>query len=143
MPKYPIINIYQKELINTKFKENQLIHIVSEVIKEVKMTFQSLNIIFVKEAALTEMHKTYLNDPSPTDVITFHLNGDNEAVEGEIYISGEQAQLQAKEYSVSDESEILRLIIHGILHLAGYNDIIEADRVKMKAEENRLIALFS
>jgi rRNA maturation RNase YbeY len=101
----------------------------------------SLNLIFVDDPTLQKMHQQYLNDPEKTDVITFDL-GDGEAVEGEIYISIDRAQDQAKEYGVSPEEEVLRLIIHGILHLKGYDDLEEEDRVVMKAQEDAFVEKF-
>ncbi len=101
----------------------------------------SLNLIFVDDPTLQKLHQQYLNDPEKTDVITFDL-GDGEAVEGEIYISIDRARDQAKEYGVTPEEEVLRLIIHGILHLKGYDDLEEEDRVVMKAQEDAFVEKF-
>jgi rRNA maturation RNase YbeY len=87
------------------------------------------------------MHGEYLNDPSKTDVMTFNL-GDDE-IEGEIYISYDRAVEQAKENQVDIFNEITRLVIHGLLHLAGYDDNAEADRAVMKKLENELVESFS
>ncbi len=115
----------------------QIIHIVKTTCNEIKLHAKSCHFIFVNDKTLAEMHRQYLNDPSPTDVITFDLG--EEQVEGEIYISTDRAQAQAKQYSVSYHEEIIRLIIHGLLHLAGYDDIEESDRIEMKEIENRLV----
>jgi rRNA maturation RNase YbeY len=101
----------------------------------------SLNLVFVDDPTLQKMHQQYLNDPEKTDVITFDLS-DGEAVEGEIYISIDRAREQAKEYGVSPEEEVLRLIVHGILHLKGYDDLEEDDRKVMKAQEDAFVQKF-
>jgi rRNA maturation RNase YbeY len=85
------------------------------------------------------MHKVYLNNPEPTDVITFDLG--EESVEGEIYISVDRAKEQSCLYNVALDEEIIRLMIHGLLHLKGFNDIEDEDRKEMKKEEYRLIEL--
>ncbi len=120
--------------------EKQITDIVQTTCKEISLKALSCHFIFVDDKTLAEMHGQYLDDPTPTDVITFDLG--DEQIEGEIYISTERAQEQAKEYSVSYREEITRLIVHGLLHLAGYNDIDEADRIEMKKVENQLVERF-
>ncbi len=106
------------------------------MLTEIHLEAQSCAVIFVDDAFLKEMHGRYLSDPTETDVITFDLG--ETPVEGEIYISTDRASAQAEQYGTPAEEEIIRLIIHGLLHLKGYDDIEEQDRLKMKKEENRL-----
>lgn len=124
-----------------KISDSAYTTLCKDVASEIGLEANSCAVIFVDDAALKEMHARYLNDPTETDVITFDL-GEN-AVEGEIYISTNRAFAQAKAFSVSAEEEITRLIIHGLLHLKGYDDLTDADRVIMKMEENRLVKLFT
>jgi probable rRNA maturation factor len=121
--------------------EDQIKNIIQNTCNKIGLKAKSCHFIFVDDPTLAEMHGQYLNDPTPTDVITFDL-GDDE-VEGEIYISIDRAQAQAKAFNASYKEEITRLIVHGLLHLAGYDDIEESDRVKMKEVENRLVEIFS
>jgi len=95
------------------------------------------DIIFCDSDKISDLHKQYLNDPGITDVITFNL-GDSQ-IEGEIYICVEQAQNQAAEYQVSLSDEISRLIIHGLLHLKGFEDNTEEKRKIMKHQEERFL----
>ena len=112
--------------------------LVDSLIRELQMEVESLNIVFVDDATLQKMHLEYLNDPQKTDVITFDLS-EGARIEGEIYISSERAAEQAKEYGVPFAQEVLRLIIHGILHLKGFDDLEAQDRKIMKQEEERLV----
>jgi rRNA maturation RNase YbeY len=98
----------------------------------------AIDVILIDDAVMQEMHKIYLDDPSKTDVMTFNL-GENEQIEGEIYISLPRAQSQAKDYNVNLRSELARLIIHGCLHLAGYDDQTPEDRDKMKQLEDSFV----
>lgn len=94
-----------------------------------------LIIIFVDDAHLQNLHSTYLDDDSLTDIMTFNLNDDDE-VEGEIYISVDRARDNAAVYEVHYEQELCRLIIHGLLHLNGHDDASPAERQKMRELEN-------
>lgn len=114
---------------------------INSVCADLSLEAESIDIIFVDDSTLKNMHAEYLDDPTLTDIITFNLG--EEKVEGELYISLDRAQEQAETYKVPYFNEINRLIIHGILHLAGYDDIKEEDRREMKAVENRLVDKFN
>jgi rRNA maturation RNase YbeY len=115
---------------------------INSVIGDVKLEAESLDIIFVDDDTLKEMHREYLDDPTFTDVITFDL-GDDGVIEGELYISLDRAREQADTYGVPYFTEINRLIIHGILHLKGYDDLTDELRREMKIVENRLVEKYS
>ncbi|MEL6821135.1 MAG: rRNA maturation RNase YbeY [Calditrichota bacterium] len=93
-----------------------------------------LIIIFVDDAHLQNLHSTYLDDDSLTDIMTFNLSDDD--VEGEIYISVDRARDNAAVYDVNYEQELCRLIIHGLLHLNGHDDASPAERQKMRELED-------
>lgn len=78
---------------------------------------RKINIIIVADKYIQVLNKQYLHKNQPTDVISFPLD---EELWGEIYISRDRAKEQAKERQIMPEQEITNLIIHGILHLAGY-----------------------
>jgi len=98
----------------------------------------SIDIILVDDDTLREMHKIYLDDDSVTDVMTFNL-ADDKSIEGEIYISVPRATAQSTEYGVTLVQELVRLIIHGCLHLAGYDDQTEDNLKEMKDIEDKLV----
>ncbi len=106
--------------------------------EKLKLPLASLNVIITDDIHLREMHKRYLDDDSPTDVLTFNL-GKKDAIEGEIYISLDRAKDQAALYNVSLLEELSRLIIHGILHLAGLDDQNAASRREMKKKEDLFV----
>jgi len=119
---------------------DQLRQAATRTASELKLSSGELSVIFVDDEALAEMHGTYLDDPSPTDVITFDLS-DNGVFEAEIYISVARAREHAAQFNVSWESEIIRLVIHGMLHLTGFDDTTESAYKRMKKEEDRLVAM--
>ncbi len=108
------------------------------VCEQLNLPIQNLNIIFTDDQSLYKMHKEFLNDDTYTDVITFNL-GTSAAIEGEIYISLDRAEDNASNYNVPLNHEIFRLIIHACLHLYGYEDKIENDRILMKKKEESIL----
>lgn len=109
-----------------------------------KLPAQEINIIFVDDDFLKKLHRDFFDEDTYTDVITFDLSEPgSETVEGEIYISLDRAKFYAGEFSVSLQEEIARLIIHGILHLNGYDDQTEIQRKKMRQLENSYIEKYA
>ena len=98
-------------------------------------------IIFTSDDFLRKMKKKYFNMDVYTDVITFNLEEESESLDGEIYISAQRALENAKKYHVNWKDEILRLVIHGSLHLMGYNDETEEEKEKMTSLENKYISI--
>ncbi|GAB4170991.1 MAG: hypothetical protein Kow00108_05290 [Calditrichia bacterium] len=120
------------------FHAEKIRSIIVEILNQLQLEFDHLAFIFVDDDYLRQLHKKYLNDDSLTDVITFDLR-DEESNEGEIYVSVDRAEAVARELSIEHETEILRYIIHGILHLGGYDDKTTEERTVMKREENKLV----
>ena len=78
-----------------------------------------MGITFGDGALLRELNKKYRNKNKTTDVLSFNL-GDKKNIMGDVYISVPAAKRQAKEYNISLKEELLRLAIHGTLHVLGY-----------------------
>lgn len=94
---------------------------------------------FVDNPTLHRMNREFLNHDYETDIITFDMSDEDGTLAGDIYISVDQARLNAAEYGNSPEQELKLLIIHGILHLLGYDDISEQDRAEMQREQDHLL----
>lgn len=109
------------------------------LIKELDFIIESLPINFISSDQIIDINKEYLNHNYSTDIITFNYSGSNKKLDGEIFISVDDAKKNAREFDNSIKEELLRLVIHGILHLLGYDDIKAGDRKKMKELENRLL----
>ena len=94
-------------------------------------SLQSLEVSILNDKQIALVHEEFMNDSTPTDVITFDY--------GEILVSAETALAQSKALKVSLEDEILLYIIHGMLHLGGYLDKDEADFNEMKIIQERIL----
>ncbi len=99
-----------------------------------------LSVAFVDDAAIARVHADFMNDPSPTDVITFPADPDMDSA-GEIIISVDQARSRAAEHCQSFSQELALYLIHGWLHLAGYDDRCDDDRARMREAEQAALAL--
>ena len=98
-----------------------------------------VSVVFVSDDALTALHGRFLDDPTPTDVITFDLEGDDEGGPGgELYVSVDAAHRCAPEHDWPVENELLLYVVHGTLHLCGFDDHDEEDRKAMRRAEARV-----
>lgn len=93
-----------------------------------------LSIAIMDDAELAKIHGDFLNDPTNTDVITFEGDPDDDFA-GEICVSAERALKVSSEFSNTPDAELCLYIAHGMLHLAGIDDISECDAKKMRAAE--------
>lgn len=99
-----------------------------------------LSLVFLTDAALAKLHADFLRDPSPTDVITFE--GDPAlGTAGEICISVETAAVYASKHRRAFSAELMLYLVHGWLHLAGYDDRTPAKKRVMRRAEARALAL--
>ncbi|MEI7812289.1 MAG: rRNA maturation RNase YbeY [Ignavibacteria bacterium] len=124
------------------YKVNKpLIHKIAGNLKTVlNVSIESLNVNFLSADSIKEINIRYLGHDYSTDIITFNYSGDNTKFDGEIFISVADACENSHKYNCSLDTELLRLIIHGILHLAGYDDHLKADKIRMKKKENSLVS---
>lgn len=105
-------------------------------------TAAEVEVNFVDESTIQVLHADYLNDASSTDIITFDLGVSPEGVRlAALYICPEVAKRFAARYKVTPKRELQRLIVHGILHLLGYDDHVPQDKRRMRAAENKILAL--
>jgi len=106
-----------------------------------KFLVGDLNFIFCGDDYLLNINQTYLQHDTYTDIITFDYSID-EHLSGDIFISTERVLDNSTKFSVPFAEELLRVIAHGILHLAGFKDKKEADILIMRAQENEKIKMF-
>jgi probable rRNA maturation factor len=120
------VHISQKNAIKGWIKEQILRH---------NLTCGDINIIFCSDERLLEVNKQYLNHDYYTDIITFDYTVENQ-VSGDLFISSDRIQENAMNNCISTDYEFFRIIIHGVLHLAGYKDKTPKHKVEMTQQED-------
>ena len=108
---------------------------IKNSIKEEGKQLGEINIIFCDDNNLLEKNKTYLNHNTLTDVITFDYSS-QDTISGDIFISVERVLDNSKDFKVTFEHELNRVIIHGHLHLVGYKDKTEEEQKVMRKKED-------
>jgi len=108
-----------------KLRQKIISELILRVLEEERISRGQLDLVFCGDGRITELNETWFGREGPTDVIAFNLSDDpdsTDTVEGEIYIDLAQAERQAAEFGATFDEEVCRLIIHGVLHLVGYDD---------------------
>jgi len=108
-----------------------------------KESIDTLNYIFCSDEYLYQINQDYLNHDTYTDIITFDNRDDlNDPIEGDIFISLERVTENAETNKVSKETELARVMSHGLLHLIGFKDKTEIEKLAMREEENKALNFF-
>jgi len=116
------INIHSDPEYKTPNKI-QCISIIKNIFKSENINLFNINIIFTSDIFLSDLKKEFFSKNQWTDVIVFPMHDKiNDGIEGDIYISMPTAKENAEKYNQPYEKEVTRLIIHGSLHLLGYED---------------------
>ena len=127
------INIFNE----TKFDISDYAKTLKTVFKRVKDK-KNINIILTTDERIHELNKTYRNVDRPTDVLSF-INDEDKKSNGDIFISIETMERQAKEYGHSKNREIGFLAVHGYLHLKGYDHESEDEEEIMTYETEKVL----
>jgi rRNA maturation RNase YbeY len=122
-------------------RHKETVSLVRRVLKREGCQKAQINVIFTFDNAMTKLNTEYLRHRRTTDVISFPLGGSKKnGVEGEVYVNLDQARRQAKALSEPFGREANRLVVHGTLHLLGYDDATKNQRAKMRLKEDFFIS---
>lgn len=113
---------------------------VRAVLADADLTAAEISIAIVDDAAIAVLHGEFLDDPTPTDVLSFVLEQAPGSLEGEVVASADTAAAVAPEFHCTASEELLRYVIHGVLHLVGYDDATPRLRKQMRAREDHYLA---
>jgi len=140
-----------------KINSRRLRQIVNALLAALEISEAELGIVLVSAKEMTRVNRQFLQHEGSTDVITFDYSdsagddlrslknkkpepphvGTDSHIYGELFICVDEAVVQAKQFGTRWQSEVLRYVVHGVLHLLGHDDLKPALRRKMKLEENR------
>jgi probable rRNA maturation factor len=113
--------------------------IVRQILEDAKIDSAEISVAVVDDPTIARLHEEFLNDDSPTDVISFVLDSSLGRLEGEIVASADTAIARANEYNWTPEEELLLYVIHGALHLVGYDDTTSKLRKVMRKMEEHYV----
>ena len=131
------INDYSKKLV---FKKKNINILIKDILGLENKKVSEISIILSNKEYISSLKKEYFNVNHFTDVIAFNLENKGHEIEGEIYISIDDVLENAKIYSTSFNNEFCRVLIHGVLHLIGYNDDTKKNiKIMQSLEEKYLV----
>lgn len=113
---------------------------IKNILTRENLELGELSFVFCSDDFLREINQKYLAHDTLTDIITFDYREGNR-ISGEIYISTDRVEENAKDFSVSFQDELHRVMIHGVLHICGYNDSTDAEKELMRIKEDWALAL--
>lgn len=132
-------SLFRKNNIRANQLRTTLLSVCIDFQKQVK----NIDIIFVDDETLLQMNRDYLQHDYYTDIITFDLTEEQTHIQGELYISQERLTDNAAQLSCTLHDEILRVCIHGVLHLCGMDDASENEKLSMRQKENQYILQYN
>jgi probable rRNA maturation factor len=100
----------------------------------------SISVAVVDDPLIHELNRRYLEHDYPTDVLSFVLEREADLLEGEVIVSADTARRTAQRLGWPAEHELLLYIVHGTLHLAGYDDLDPESKACMRQQERRVLA---
>lgn len=135
------IQFFSEEITFVPRNKGKIRSWLTAVIRAENKTPWYINFIFCSDEYLLELNKTFLKHDTLTDIITFPFAEGNESISGDIYISIPRVRENAEKFRQEFETELYRVMVHGILHLLGYKDKRKTDKVVMTKFENRYLEL--
>ena len=120
------------------------IELLNYTLGRLERRIKRLNLIYIDDLQMTQMHTQYLDNDSTTDVLTFDLSDSEscDAIEGDIYICVDQAKREATRRGISLERELMLYALHGCLHLCGFDDGTESDFRQIHRLEDQILIDF-
>lgn len=122
--------------------ETALSEWIAAVISEEKCVLEEINFIFCDDDYLHKLNVEFLNHDTLTDVISFDYSV-GKVIAGDVYISVERVEDNAKDFKVAMREELHRVMVHGILHYCGYKDKTDVDAKLMRSKENYYLSLLA
>jgi len=124
-----------KDIAFPKIQQSKIQKWIQEIIAEYSKTPADISYIFTSDRYLLKINQEYLQHDYYTDIITFDYSEDD-TISGDLFISLDTVLSNAKKYKVDYLKELHRVIIHGILHLLGFNDKTEEENAQMRQLED-------
>jgi rRNA maturation RNase YbeY len=136
------INFFSEEVDFNLPNKTSIVNWIREIISlESNKEILAINYIFCSDAYLNQINQEYLSHNTLTDIITFNNSDDDQYIDTDIYISVDRVFENSRTYHEDRLDELLRVMIHGILHLMGYRDSNDNEKKIMRKKENECLNL--
>ena len=136
------ITFYSENVSIPKFRRREVSRWITDVAASYDREIGEITYLFCDDEKILEMNNKYLGHDYYTDIITFG-QGVDDLLFADIVISLDTVASNAEKYGQSFETELLRVIIHGVLHLCGEDDLDDESEAKMRIAENRALSMLS
>tara|TARA_Y200000002_G_C22214428_1_gene468847 strand:+ start:52 stop:480 length:429 start_codon:yes stop_codon:yes gene_type:complete len=130
---------FHKENVSFSINEELVVKWLDESVRPLGFVIGELSFIFCSDEYLKEINVKYLNHDFFTDVITFDYSKEK-LLFGDVYVSTDRVKENAKTYNSSFNKELFRVIIHGVLHLCGFNDKTKKEKTLIRSKENEALS---
>ena len=137
-----LINFFSEKKTFKINNKKKLRLLFKEVFKQEKAVLSFVNCVFCSDEYLHKINKKHLKHNFLTDIITFDFSEKKNQIEGDLYISVDRVKDNAKKYKDTFLDETTRVVLHGLLHLIGYNDKTEKEKKRMRVLENKYVSLY-
>lgn len=131
--------------LNEKFELSEASNVkkwIAEVVKRHEKSVGNISYLFCDDEYMLEVNRHYLDHDTYTDIITFDYVVAN-LISGDIFISVDRVGENARLFGVEFERELLRVVIHGVLHLLGQGDKSDAEAAEMRRQEEEALSLWN
>lgn len=134
------LSIFNPSGFSLPFSKQELLDIIGTIETSETIRFKQIELVYVDEKNILKINKTHLNRDYVTDIISFRYDEENDqAIEGTLFCCAPRIQEQSTEFGTDTQSEFLRVFVHGLLHLAGYDDQTEKQKLQMRDLEDKYL----
>lgn len=134
------LSIFNPSGFSLPFSKQELLDIIGTIETSETIRFKQIELVYVDEENILKINKTHLNRDYVTDIISFRYDEENDqAIEGTLFCCAPRIREQSTEFGTDTQSEFLRVFVHGLLHLAGYDDQTEKQKLQMRDLEDKYL----
>lgn len=137
------IHFFEEDISFQLEEPNIIINWVQQIINQHQQSLEEINYIFCSDSYLLNINQEYLNHDTFTDIVTFNNSEESNKIESDIFISIDRIRENANSYNKSFEQELYRVMIHGVLHLLGFDDKTEEEKLVMREKEEACLSLLN
>ena len=136
-----MIHFFTEDISFSLNRRSALTSWLKNILSTHNFHLKSLNYIFCSDEYLANINRKYLNHDFFTDIITFDNSESSDEIEGDVFISIERVRENSERIGTGFCQELYRAVVHGLLHLIGFDDKTEADRLLMREREDACLSL--